>query len=130
MGHIRRHQLTATVGIYRLTMQHEPSPLKKLEPVRHRSTREIIQTFSAWGAKVLLYEPVLVDGCPFYSATVLNDLSAFKQMSTLIIANQYADELDDVAVKVIRRDLLARDGNMVAHGEQYIARMLHCKRMG
>ena len=62
----------------------------------------------ARGVKLAVYEPALKTdefmGCPR-----IEDLTRFKDMCGIIIANRYNHELDDVREKVYTRDLFARD---------------------
>jgi UDPglucose 6-dehydrogenase len=45
----------------------------------------------------------------FFRSKVVNDLVAFKQQSSLIIANRITDDIQDVKDKIYTRDLFGQD---------------------
>ena len=67
-----------------------------------------IMGLSPKGIEVVVYEPSLHEE-EFFHSRVIRDLNAFKEMSDVILANRYHDEIADVLDKVYTRDLYFRD---------------------
>lgn len=86
------------VGIYRLLMKNNA------DNCRDSSMEGIIMRLKAEKVPSCIYEPYL-NTTEFMGIPIMNDLIAFKETSTLIVANRQTNELNDVLQKLYTRDL-------------------------
>lgn len=90
------------VGVYRLIMKAGS------DNFRQSATIDAMKLLREKGVEVVIYEPLLKERT-FNGYAVIKDLNKFKELSDVIIANRFSNELDDVKDKVYTRDLYNRD---------------------
>lgn len=90
------------IGVYRLAMKSGS------DNFRSSSIQDIMKMLNEKGAEILIFDPT-ISGEKFENYKVINDLSKFKEMSLVILANRYDCSLKDVKDKLYTRDLFNRD---------------------
>ncbi|MEJ9163626.1 UDP binding domain-containing protein, partial [Paenibacillus graminis] len=90
------------VGIYRLTMKMDS------DNFRDSSIQGVMEIIKGSGTEVVLYEPTL-DTVEFNQCRVIKDFNEFKDITDVVVANRFSDELKDIIDKVYTRDLFSRD---------------------
>ena len=90
------------VGIYRLIMKSNS------DNFRQSAIHGVIKRLSEKGAKVIIFEPTL-NTKEFCGYMVENNLRKFAQISDVIAANRFSEELAPYRTKVYTRDIFGRD---------------------
>ena len=91
-----------TVGIYRLIMKTGS------DNFRQSAIQGIIKRLKVKNMNIVVYEPAIEEE-KFLGVAVIKDINVFKQVSDIIIANRYDENINDVKNKVYTRDIFFRD---------------------
>ena len=86
------------VGIYRLTMKSGS------DNFRASAIQSVMSLIAKKNVEIIIYEPTIKEDS-FEGYRVENDLDKFKNISDVIIANRYNEELEDEIDKVYTRDI-------------------------
>ncbi len=91
-----------TVGIYRLIMKTGS------DNFRQSAIQGIIKRLKVKNMNIVVYEPAIEEE-KFLGVAVIKDINVFKQVSDIVIANRYDENINDVKNKVYTRDIFFRD---------------------
>ncbi len=90
------------VGIYRLIMKANS------DNFRQSAIHGVMKRLCEKGARPIIYAPTL-DSCEFGGYEVINELEKFAEVSDIIAANRFSEELKPYKSKVYTRDIFGRD---------------------
>jgi len=90
------------VGIYRLVMKTDS------DNFRASAIQGVMKRIKAKGIEVVVYEPSLREPY-FFRSKVITEISEFKGMCDIILANRMSPELVDVIDKIYTRDIFGYD---------------------
>lgn len=88
----------SVVGIYRLVMKSGS------DNYRSSAIQGVMKRLKGKGIEVIVYEPTLREDS-FFGSRVVHELSEFKSLSDIIVANRVTDEIRAEAHKIYSRDL-------------------------
>ena len=90
------------IGVYRLVMKSGS------DNFRASAIIDVIKLLADKGREVIIYEPAF-EGHEFMGLKVEKSLSAFKGQVSVVLANRVTDEIQDIADRVVSRDLFGQD---------------------
>ena len=86
------------IGFYRLVMKESS------DNFRSSSIQGVMKRIKSKGIEIIIYEPSFTES-HFFGSEVTKDLSQFKLLSDVIVANRVSENLLDVQSKVFTRDV-------------------------
>ncbi|MDN5249884.1 nucleotide sugar dehydrogenase [Betaproteobacteria bacterium LSUCC0117] len=90
------------LGVYRLSMKSGSANQ------RSSAIKDVLKNIQKMDLKIIIYEPTLTSG-EHDDFDVIEDITDFKEMSDLIIANRRHPDLEDVNHKLYTRDVFGGD---------------------
>ena len=90
------------IGIYKLSMK------KNSDNFRASAIFDVIDMLIEKNKNIIIYEP-RYENENYKNCKIVSDIKAFKENSSIIIANRIEEELEDVMGKVYTRDIYFRD---------------------
>lgn len=90
------------IGIYKLSMK------KNSDNFRASAIFDVIDMLIEKNKNIIIYEP-RYENENYKNCKIVSDIKAFKENSSIIIANRIEEELEDVMEKVYTRDIYFRD---------------------
>lgn len=90
------------IGIYKLSMKTNS------DNFRSSAILDIIDMLIKKDKKIIIYEPQLKENT-YKNCKIVNDITKFKNDSSIILANRLENQLIDVLKKVYTRDIFFRD---------------------
>lgn len=92
-----------TLGIYRLSMKAQS------DNFRFSSILGVIEGLRSHGIDMILYEPMMQEGETVEGCCRVENLTTFKELADLVIANRMDDGILDIKDRVYTRDLFGSD---------------------
>ena len=95
-------KIPKNIGIYKLSMK------KNSDNFRASAIFDVIDMLIEKNKNIIIYEP-RYENENYKNCKIVSDIKAFKENSSIIIANRIEEELEDVMGKVYTRDIYFRD---------------------
>lgn len=97
---IKKH--CKVIGIYRLVMKSDS------DNYRESAIKDILDKLNNANLRIIIYEPLIKEK-KYLNCDIINEISIFKKMSNIILANRIDNVLNDVLKKVYTRDIFNRN---------------------